>query len=62
MSAQTRQRWAVLIGASLALTCVSAIGVGVGSVVGQYVPLDLIKRGAAVLFIVIGLLMLTGKF
>ena len=62
MSAQTKRPWAVFIGASLALAAVSAIGVLVGGVVGDYVPLVWIKRVAAVAFIVIGLLMLAGKF
>jgi len=62
MSAQTKRPWAVFIGASLALTAVSAIGVLVGGVVGDYVPLIWVKRVAAVAFIVIGLLMLAGKF
>ena len=62
MAAQTQRPWAVLIGASLALVCVSAIGVVVGGVVGQYLPLIWIKRAAAVAFIVIGVLILTGKF
>lgn len=62
MSAQTKKPWAVFIGASLALTAVSAIGVLVGGVVGQYVPLEWVKRVAAALFIVIGVLMLMGKF
>ena len=62
MSAQTKRPWAVFIGASLALAAVSAIGVLVGGVAGQYVPLEWVKRIAAVLFIVIGVLMLMGKF
>ncbi len=62
MSAQTKKPWAVFIGASLALATVSAIGVLVGSVIGQYVPLEWIKRIAALAFIVIGVLMLAGKF
>jgi Ca2+/H+ antiporter, TMEM165/GDT1 family len=62
MAAQTKRPWAVLIGASLALTTVSALGVIVGSVIGDYIPLDWVKRGAAVAFIVIGVLMLMGKF
>lgn len=62
MSAQTKKPWAVFIGASLALAAVSAIGVLVGGVVGQYVPLEWVKRVAAVAFIVIGVLMLAGKF
>lgn len=62
MAAQTRRPWAVFIGSALALTAVSAIGVVVGGVVGDYVPLIWVKRVAAIAFIVIGVLMLLGKF
>ena len=62
MAAQTNRPWAVFIGSSLALMCVSAIGVVVGSVLSQYVPLEWIKRVAAIAFIVIGVLILLGKF
>ena len=62
MSAQTKRPWAVFLGASLALAAVSALGVLVGSVVGDYVPLIWVKRVAAMAFIVIGVLMLWGKF
>ena len=61
MAAQTKRPWAVLIGASLALACVSAIGVTVGGLLGQYLPLEWIKRAAAIAFIVIGVLILFGK-
>jgi putative Ca2+/H+ antiporter (TMEM165/GDT1 family) len=62
MSAQTKKPWAVFVGASLALAAVSALGIIVGSVIGDYVPLEWVKRTAAVAFIVIGVLMLAGKF
>lgn len=62
MSAQTKRPWAVFLGASLALAAVSAIGVLVGSVIGEYVPLIWVKRVAAIAFIMIGVLMLAGKF
>jgi len=62
MAAQTKRPWAVFIAAALALTAVSAIGVVVGSVVGDYVPLIWVKRVAALSFIVIGILILLGKF
>jgi putative Ca2+/H+ antiporter (TMEM165/GDT1 family) len=62
MAAQTKKPWAVFVGASVALAAVSALGVLVGSVIGDYVPLEWVKRGAAVAFIVIGVLMLFGKF
>lgn len=62
MAADTKKPWAVFIGSSIALVAVSALGVVVGSVIGQYVPLEWVKRGAAVAFIIIGILMLAGKF
>ena len=62
MAANTKQPWAVFIGSSLALVAVSALGVVVGSVIGQYVPIEWVKRVAAVAFIAIGILMLAGKF
>ena len=62
MAAQSEKPWAVWIGASLALACVSAIGVAVGGLLGNVLPLIWIKRAAAVAFIVIGALMLLGKF
>jgi len=62
MSAQTKKPWAVFVGASLALAAVSAVGVLVGGLIGEYVPLEWVKRVAAVAFILIGVLMLMGKF
>ena len=61
MAAQSGRPWAVLIGSSLALVCVSALGVAVGGLLGQYLPLIWIKRVAAVAFIVVGVLILCGK-
>ncbi len=62
MAAQSKRPWAVFIGAALALTAVSAVGVLAGSVLGNYLPLVWIKRASAVAFIVIGVLILAGKF
>jgi Ca2+/H+ antiporter, TMEM165/GDT1 family len=62
MAAQTKRPWAVFLGSAAALVCVSAIGVVVGSVVSEYVPLIWIKRVAALSFIVIGVLILLDKF
>jgi len=59
--AQTRQPWAVFLGASLALTAVSLIGVMAGSVLANYINPEYLHRVAAVAFIIIGALMLWGK-
>jgi Ca2+/H+ antiporter, TMEM165/GDT1 family len=62
MAAETKKPWAVFIGASVALAGVSALGVLVGATLGNYVPLEWVKRIAAIAFIVIGILMLLNKF
>ncbi|HXG93970.1 MAG TPA: TMEM165/GDT1 family protein [Blastocatellia bacterium] len=62
MAAQTKRPWAVLIGSALALAAVSAIGVAVGSALSHYLPLEWIKRIAAIAFIVIGVLILLDIF
>jgi putative Ca2+/H+ antiporter (TMEM165/GDT1 family) len=62
MAAEKKRPWEVFIAASLALVAVSAIGVLVGNALGQYLPLVWIKRAAGAAFIVIGALILSGKF
>lgn len=62
MAAEKKRPWQVFIAASLALTAVSAIGVIAGSLLGNYLPLEWIKRGAGVIFIIIGVLVLSGRF
>ena len=62
MAADKKRPWEVFFGASLALVAVSAVGILVGTALGHYLPLDWIKRVAGASFIVIGILMLIGKF
>ena len=62
MAAESKKPWAVFVGSALALATVSAVGVLVGSVIGNYVPLIWLKRVAALAFIVIGILILMEKF
>jgi len=61
LAASTRRPVAVFTGASLGLAAVSGIGVVLGSELGAYLPLTLIKRAAGVVFVAIGLLMLANK-
>ena len=62
MAAQKKRPWEVFIGASVALAAVSAIGILVGTALGQYLPLEWIKRVAGAAFVVIGVLILIGRF
>ncbi len=61
LAAQTRKPVAVFIGASLALTAVSLIGVAAGSVLANYINAEYLHKAAALAFILIGTLMLWGK-
>ena len=61
LAANTRSPVAVFLGAALALTLVSLLGVAVGTVLGNYLPEKLLHRIAATAFILIGVLMLFGK-
>ena len=62
MAAEKKRPWEVFLGASLALAAVSAVGIIVGTALGQYLPIEWIKRVAGAAFVVIGLLVLIGKF
>jgi putative Ca2+/H+ antiporter (TMEM165/GDT1 family) len=62
LAAESRRPWPVFLGASLALTLVSGLGVAFGAIAAHYVPLAWIKRGAGVLFLVIGTLILVESF
>ena len=55
-------RISVFLGASLALVCVTLLGVVFGGVLSEYIPTDILQKLVAVAFIVIGLQMLAGKF
>ncbi len=56
-AAQFQRPWLVLLGASLALTLVSGIGVLVGHYAGSAFPRETIRYVAAGLFIIMGVLM-----
>lgn len=62
MAAESKRPWQVFLGASVALVAVSAIGVLVGNVIGNYISVEWIKRVAALSFILIGVLILLDKF
>ena len=62
MAAEKKRPWEVFLGASIALAAVSAVGIIVGTALGQYLPIEWIKRVAGAAFVVIGVLILIGKF
>lgn len=54
--ARHQQPLPVFVGAALALVLVTAIGAAVGQGVGQVVPEELLRRGAAILFVIMAAL------
>jgi Ca2+/H+ antiporter, TMEM165/GDT1 family len=52
----------VLLGACAALCLATLLGVAVGGVLAQYVPPALIKKAAGAAFVIIGCLILLGKW
>ncbi|HDQ41132.1 MAG TPA: TMEM165/GDT1 family protein [Desulfonatronum sp.] len=61
MAAKTEKPWSVFMGASLGLVSVSLLGVLLAQVLCQYLPVDLIKKAAAVAFVIVGVLIFMDK-
>ncbi|MBM3240010.1 TMEM165/GDT1 family protein [Candidatus Poribacteria bacterium] len=61
MTSKTRLPVSVFLGAVLALATVTLIGVVFGDALIRIVPENIIKKAAAVVFIVIGILIFWGK-
>lgn len=60
-SANSDRPWIVFLGAALALVTVTLIGTLAGQVVARFVSPDLLRKGAAGLFVVMGVLMFFNK-
>jgi putative Ca2+/H+ antiporter (TMEM165/GDT1 family) len=61
MTSKTRLPWSVFTGASLALCLVTLIGVLFGEGLIAVIPQHILKKGAALVFVVIGVWMFFGK-
>ena len=60
-SASCDRPWTVFLGASLALIAVTLISTFGGQVIARFVAPDLLRKGAAALFAVMGVLMFFDK-
>jgi len=60
-SANSERPWTVFLGAALALVTVTLIGTLAGQVMARFVSPDLLRKGAAGLFVVMGVLMFFNK-
>ena len=61
-SNKEHSHWAVFLGAAMALVVITFMAVFLGRLVGTNLPRQYVHKVAGVAFIVIGLLMLFGKF
>ena len=62
MTAETQRPVIVFCGAVIALAIVTAIGIAFGQMITKIIPVVYVHKGAAVLFIIIGIAMFFGKF
>ncbi|MGE5508119.1 MAG: TMEM165/GDT1 family protein [Chitinophagales bacterium] len=62
LAAENRAFWPVFAGAASALVLTSLIGVMAGEALSRFIPAHFLTAAAAVGFILIGVLMLFGKF
>lgn len=60
MAAGAKSRWPVFLGAASGLVLTSALAVVGGEVVARYIPAHWVRRGAGVLFVVLGVLYMFG--
>jgi Ca2+/H+ antiporter, TMEM165/GDT1 family len=60
MAAGARSRWPVFLGAATGLVLTSALAVAGGEVVARYIPVHWVRRGAGVLFLILGVLYILG--
>jgi putative Ca2+/H+ antiporter (TMEM165/GDT1 family) len=61
MTSKTGQPLSVFLGAIIALSLVTLIGVFIGEGLISIIPQNILKKGAAITFILIGLVMFFGK-
>ena len=62
MTCKTGKPWMVFVGAALALIVVTLIGAFAGQLIAQVVPVQVLNKVAAALFVVMGVAMWFGVF
>jgi len=62
LTSSSSSKWAVFLGASLALILASGMAVLLGDVISRYVSPPIIQRGAGTLFLILGVLYLRNSF
>lgn len=61
LASKSHSIWYVFIGSSIALVLSSLLGVLAGSVLNKYIPPNYIQFGSGIAFLIIGVLLISGK-
>ncbi|MFO7173053.1 MAG: TMEM165/GDT1 family protein [Bacillota bacterium] len=61
VAANSQSPWMVFLGAAVALVLSALLGVLLGETITRLLPLHLLRTGAGLAFVLLGLLMLTSK-
>jgi putative Ca2+/H+ antiporter (TMEM165/GDT1 family) len=62
LASKSNSIWLVFVGSSCALVLSSLCGVLLGSVINKFIPELYIQIGSGVAFLIVGFLLLSGKF
>lgn len=62
MAAKSDSVWTVFLGSTIALAASSLIGVLAGGIITKYIPQCYIHYASGIAFIIIGILLVSGKF
>ncbi|NLD48404.1 MAG: TMEM165/GDT1 family protein [Clostridiaceae bacterium] len=62
LASKSNSIWYVFIGSAIALILSSLVGVLAGSVINKYIPAIYIQTCSGIVFIIIGSLLIAGKF
>ncbi len=62
LAASSGKRWTIFLGASLALTLSTLLGIMAGGLVMKSIPPEYIRIAAGIMFTIIGMAMIAGKF
>jgi putative Ca2+/H+ antiporter (TMEM165/GDT1 family) len=60
LTTETKKPMAVFLGAVLALALVTLLGVVLGSLIQQWIPLNILRKGASVVFVTLGVAIFFG--
>ncbi len=61
LASRSGSKWHIFIGSACALVLSSLLGVLVGSVINRYIPQFYIQAGSGFAFLIIGILLISGK-